>query len=135
MGKLLNRGPCLRRCKTLSATADGYARAEAACVTLLTAVDAAGDQLLAEADGAALLPLCFVPGTAVGQDGRSSALTAPNGPAQQSVIMAALEAAVLRPSDIAALQVWVCSLSTPSWPSGSKHVLCLYSQAQRNTVG
>ncbi len=72
---------------------------------LLTAGDAAVEQPPAEGDAAASAPRFVLPGSAVGQDGRSSALTAPNGPAQRAVIIATLEAAVLRPSDIASLQV------------------------------
>ena len=39
------------------------------------------------------------------QDGRSSSLTAPNGPAQQAVILEALAAASLTPADISALEM------------------------------
>ena len=38
-------------------------------------------------------PLALLLGAAVNQDGRSSSLTAPNGPAQQAVIQAALSQA------------------------------------------
>ena len=40
-------------------------------------------------------------GSAVGQDGRSSSLTAPNGPAQQLLITTALAAARMQASDVA----------------------------------
>ena len=61
------------RCKTLSAEADGYVRAEACGVLLLTTQpDACG----ALSKG---FPYAVVAGSAVNQDGRSSALTAPNG--------------------------------------------------------
>lgn len=39
------------------------------------------------------------------QDGRSSSLTAPNGPAQQDVLRAALGAGGLAPSDLGGLQM------------------------------
>ena len=116
--------PVLHRCKTLSATADGYSRAEAACVMLLTAIDAAVEQPPAEGAVSASLALFQVPGSAVGQDGRSSALTAPNGPAQQSVITAALEAAVLRPADVASLQVPVIFVTSPMAVSHQQGLLC-----------
>ena len=40
-------------------------------------------------------------GSATNQDGRSSALTAPNGPAQQAVILAALAAAGVEADSVA----------------------------------
>jgi acyl transferase domain-containing protein len=43
--------------------------------------------------------------SAVNQDGRSSALTAPNGPAQQAVIRAALADGGLQPGDLTALSM------------------------------
>ena len=64
------------RCKTLDAAANGYVRSEACAALLLQPLDDAA------ADGigrpAVLLRAC-----AMNQDGRSSALTAPNGAAQQ----------------------------------------------------
>lgn len=72
------------RCKTLDASADGFARAEAAGVLLLQVLSSSGSS-------AGMLGV--VCGSAVNQDGRSSALTAPNGPAQQTVINQALQAA------------------------------------------
>jgi acyl transferase domain-containing protein len=44
-------------------------------------------------------------GAAVNQDGRSSSLTAPNGPAQQEVLRAALTDAGLSPADMSGLQM------------------------------
>ena len=88
------------RCKTLSAAADGYGRAEAIGVLLLqqaAATSAAGGG--ADADAA----LALVAGTAVNQDGRSSSLTAPNGPAQQEVMRAALAVAGLAAAAVTAL--------------------------------
>lgn len=69
------------RCKTLDSRGDGYGRSEG-CVVHRLAQEKKSSDL-----GIAIL------GTAVGQDGRSSSLTAPNGPAQQRVIHGALNAA------------------------------------------
>jgi acyl transferase domain-containing protein len=79
------------RCKTLDASADGFARAEAAGVLLLQAVSASSSS------GGLLGVVC---GSAVNQDGRSSALTAPNGPAQQAVINQALKAAGMQAQQV-----------------------------------
>ena len=67
------------RCKTLDAAADGYARGEGCRAVLLSGV----------LDGTPVS--CLVHGSCVNQDGRSSSLTAPNGPAQQAVIRTALQ--------------------------------------------
>ena len=84
------------RCKTLDASADGYVRAEACGVMLLTSLVDEASQ------GSCLAVLC---GSAVGQDGRSSSLTAPNGPAQQEVMRSAIESAGLQAWEITALQM------------------------------
>ena len=55
--------------------------------------------------GAHAVPAFLLRGAAVNQDGRSSALTAPNGPAQQSIIWAAFDAAAASPSVISLVQV------------------------------
>ncbi|MEV5576839.1 type I polyketide synthase [Spirillospora sp. NPDC052269] len=44
--------------------------------------------------------LALVRGSAVNQDGRSNGITAPNGPAQQAVLRAALDRARLSPADV-----------------------------------
>lgn len=65
------------RCKTLDAEANGYVRSESCTSMLLTYMQEEN--------------LGAVFGTSVGQDGKSGSLTAPNGPAQQRVILSALE--------------------------------------------
>jgi len=70
------------RCKTFAAEADGYGRGEGCGIVVLKRVHDAisdGDNIRA-----------VIRGTAVNHDGRSSALTAPNGPAQETVIRTAL---------------------------------------------
>ena len=82
------------RCKTLSAAADGYVRAE----TVGTLLMQTGEVKVASC-------LAIVAGSAVNQDGRSSSLTAPNGPAQQEVLRSALRLAQLEPSQMTGLQM------------------------------
>ena len=88
------------RCKTLDARADGYVRGEARGVVLMSAMDddggGGGDRgtgvlkpsspSSSSTSGAAII----LDGTAVNQDGRSSSLTAPNGPAQQAAMRLAV---------------------------------------------
>lgn len=80
------------RCKTFSAAADGYGRAEGCGIVVLKRL---ADAI---ADGDNILAL--IRGSAVNQDGRSSGLTVPNGLAQQSVIRTALKNARVRPEEI-----------------------------------
>ena len=84
----------LGRCKTLDASADGYVRGEACLAAYLQRCG--GD---VQEDGTA--PSVLLCSGATNQDGRSSALTAPNGPAQQAVILAALAAAALDAASLA----------------------------------
>ena len=80
------------RCKAFGASADGMACAEGCGIVVLKRLSDAkrdGDRVLA-----------VIRGSAVNQDGRSQGITAPNGPAQESVIKRALDAARLVPSDI-----------------------------------
>ncbi|HEU5356293.1 MAG TPA: SDR family NAD(P)-dependent oxidoreductase [Actinocrinis sp.] len=70
------------RCKTFSADANGFVRAEGCGVLVLKRLSEAqrdGDRVLA-----------VLHGSAVNQDGASSGLTVPNGAAQEQVIAAAL---------------------------------------------
>lgn len=80
------------RCKPFDAAANGYARGEGCGAVLLKRLSDAqhdGDTILA-----------VIRGSAIGQDGASSSLTAPSGLAQQQVIRRALADAGLKPADI-----------------------------------
>ena len=80
------------RCKALDDAADGYVRAEEVAMLGLCPFDPQQSKALAA-----------VVGTMVNQDGRSSSLTAPNGPAQQTVIRSSLAISNLAADAIAAL--------------------------------
>nr|QKW94374.1 short-chain dehydrogenase/reductase SDR [Stigmatella erecta] len=81
------------RCKTFSADADGYGRAEGVAVVILRR---------GASDALAPHPVrCFIASTAINQDGRSNGIAAPNGASQIRVIRSALERAGLSPADIA----------------------------------
>ncbi|MFF4963803.1 SDR family NAD(P)-dependent oxidoreductase [Streptomyces sp. NPDC001037] len=80
------------RCSPFSADADGVVWAEGCGLVLLKRLADArrdGDRILA-----------VVKGSAINQDGRSQGLSAPNGPAQERVLRAALHAAGLGPHDL-----------------------------------
>ena len=63
------------RCHSFDARADGYSRSEVCCsLALTTPTD----------------PMVAMPGYAIRQDGRSATLTAPNGQAQQTLLLASL---------------------------------------------
>jgi acyl transferase domain-containing protein len=83
------------RCKALDASADGYVRSEGCAVMLMAA----------HANLDAQETIIALAGTAVNQDGRSSALTAPNGPAQQQVVRLALANAGITPIAVAGISL------------------------------
>ena len=85
-GMLSMRGSC----HTFDSRADGYVRAEACCATILS-----------DDPGCSAFSLS---GSAVRQDGRSASLTAPNGVAQQGVILAALVDACVVASAMAQIE-------------------------------
>ena len=85
------------RCKALDADADGFGRAETVGGLALVA-EVIGGASGADADSTAAAWLALpgkalLAGTAVNQDGRSSSLTAPSGPAQAALLRAALASA------------------------------------------
>lgn len=80
------------RCKAFGADADGFGRGEGCAVVVLKLLDAA------EADGDRILAV--IRGSAINQDGPSSGLTVPNGPAQEAVIRAALAQARIEPRHV-----------------------------------
>eukprot|EP00889_Picochlorum_renovo_P002064 jgi/Picre1/29094/NNA_004487.t1 len=82
------------RCKTLDDGANGYVRGEAG-ITLIV------EQISEEREGCE----CHIIGTGVNQDGKSSALTAPNGPAQQTVMKDALMAGNVLAKEISFIQM------------------------------
>lgn len=98
-------------CKTLDRAADGYVRAETCIVLLLSAgapPGAAAPAAAAGGQGPGAVPSsssAILRSTFVNQDGRSSSLTAPNGPAQQAVMRGALAAAGLEPGQIMGLEM------------------------------
>ncbi|AFZ33410.1 polyketide synthase (plasmid) [Gloeocapsa sp. PCC 7428] len=84
------------RCKTFDAAADGFVRAEGCGVVIL--------KRLADAIADRDKILALIPASAVNQDGRSSGLTVPNGPAQQSVIVEALRNGNIDPVQISYIE-------------------------------
>ena len=80
------------RCKTFDAAADGYVRGEGCGIVVLKRLSDA------QADGDRVLAI--IRGTATNQDGRSSGLTVPNGPAQEALIREAIEASRVDPGEV-----------------------------------
>ncbi len=80
------------RCKTFDASANGFVRGEGCGMIVLKRLR---DAL---ADGDNILALILA--SACNQDGRSSGITAPNGPAQEAVMREALRLARLAPRQI-----------------------------------
>jgi acyl transferase domain-containing protein len=81
------------RCKTFDEAADGFVRAEGCGVVVLKRLSDAvrdGDTIHA-----------VVRGSSINQDGASSGLTVPNGPAQEAVLRQALRAAGVAPAEVA----------------------------------
>jgi len=86
------------RCKTLDSQADGYTRGEACASIVLFDTD-----YLLSARNTSVNSIVL--GTSVNQDGRSSTLTAPNGPAQQVVMRRSLAQGRISARDICYVQL------------------------------
>lgn len=84
------------RCKTFDAAANGFVRAEGCGVIILKRLQDA------RADGDRILAV--IRGSAINQDGRTSGLTVPNGPAQQAVIRQALAAGDVKPEAVSYIE-------------------------------
>lgn len=82
------------RCKTFDSSGDGYGRGEGCAVTVLAPSSDDTSEVLA-----------VVCSTVVNQCGRSSTLTAPNGPAQTALVASALEIADASPYDVSFVAV------------------------------
>ena len=84
------------KCKTFDASADGFVPGEGCGVIILKRLSDAlqdGDRVRA-----------VIRGTAVNHDGKTTVLTAPNGLAQEALLRAALNNAMLAPSDISYIE-------------------------------
>ncbi|MGL5800899.1 MAG: acyltransferase domain-containing protein, partial [Plesiomonas sp.] len=82
------------RCKTFDISADGYVRSEGCiAISLISGKTQKGAKSYA-----------WIRGCANNHVGASASLTAPNGPAQQKVIIQALRDAAVQPSDISYLE-------------------------------
>jgi myxalamid-type polyketide synthase MxaB len=80
------------RCKTFDASADGYGRGEGCGVVVLRRLSEAVDR------GERILAV--IRGSAVNHDGASSGITAPNGQAQQALLLQAMQQAGIDPLSV-----------------------------------
>ncbi|MEH2048357.1 type I polyketide synthase [Nostoc sp.] len=80
------------RCKSFDASANGFARGEGCGIIVLKRLKDA------QADGDNILAV--IRGSAINQDGRTSALSVPNGRAQQAAIRQALADGGLKPEEV-----------------------------------
>ncbi len=91
--------PCLTQ--VLDAAADGYVRGEGVFALKMSPFNGTDPS----SKPATPSPLAILLGSATNQDGRSSSLTAPSGPAQQEVILSALTASGVEPHIVSSLSM------------------------------
>ncbi|PNG99845.1 Phthiocerol synthesis polyketide synthase type I PpsC, partial [Tetrabaena socialis] len=90
----------------MDASADGYGRGEACrALWLRAAAPAAHATPSASVSAPADAALAVVVATAVNTNGKASGLTAPHGPTQQQLLLAALRSGGVRPADVCGLQL------------------------------
>jgi len=101
------------RCKAMDAAGDGFSRGEAVTSFALAVTVGPGARASAaggeggrdgNSDGDDI-PMCVIRSVSINQDGRSSRLTAPNGPAQSTLIADALQHGGMLPGDVASLML------------------------------
>lgn len=86
------------RCKMFDASGDGYGRGDGCAVAVLRCCTE-------ERPPAAKTSMAVLRATIVNQDGRSSSMTAPSGPAQSALVSAALARAAAAPEEVSSVAV------------------------------